>query len=54
MGKQDEMISLQHETVEEIKGLRNDSASYFEIEFSEIKRRLHSIENTLNEMGVKI
>ncbi|KAF5083772.1 Acylphosphatase [anaerobic digester metagenome] len=54
LGKQDEMISLQHDTVEEIKGLRKDSESYFEKEFSEIKRKLHSIENALNEMGIKV
>lgn len=54
LGKQDGMISLQHDTVVEIKGLRKDSESYFEKEFSEIKRKLHSIENALNEMGIKV
>lgn len=54
LGKQDEIISLQHDTVVENKGLRKDSESYFEKEFSEIKRKLHSIENALNEMGIKV
>ncbi|MCA1915780.1 acylphosphatase, partial [Methanospirillum hungatei] len=54
LGKQDEMISLQHETVDEIKGLRKDSKSYLDKEFSEIHKRLHSIENALNDAGIKI
>ena len=54
LGKQDDMISLQHETVDEIKGLRKDSKSYLEKEFSEIHKRLHSIENALNDAGIKI
>jgi len=54
LGNQDQMISLQHETVDEIKGLRKDSANYLGAEFSEIKKRLHSIENALNSMGIKV
>ena len=54
IGKQDDMISVQHETVDEIKGLRKDSKSYLEKEFSEIHKRLHSIENALNDAGIKI
>ena len=54
LGKQDDMISVQHETVDEIKGLRKDSKSYLEKEFSEIHKRLHSIENALNDAGIKI
>ncbi len=54
LGKQDQMISLQHDTVDEIKGLRKDSANYLEIEFSEIKKKLHSIENALNKMGIEV
>ncbi|HOJ95976.1 MAG TPA: acylphosphatase [Methanospirillum sp.] len=54
LGKQDDLISLQHETVDEIKGLRKDSKSYLEKEFSEIHKRLHSIENALNDAGIKI
>jgi hypothetical protein len=37
--KQDQMISLQHETVDEIRGLRTDTVSFYK-EFSEIKRDL--------------
>lgn len=54
LGKQDDMISLQHETVDEIKGLRKDSKSYLEKEFSEINKRLQSIETALNDAGIKI
>jgi acylphosphatase len=54
LDKQDKMILLQMETVDEVKGFRKDSGTYFEIEFSEIKRKLHSIENALNEMGIKV
>ncbi len=54
LDKQDQMISIQHETVDEIKGLRKDSSNYLEIEFSEIKRKLHSIETALNEIGIKV
>ncbi len=54
LGKQDDMISVQHETVDEIKGLRKDSKSYLEKEFSEIHKKLHSIENALNDAGIKI
>lgn len=52
--KQDDLISLQHETVDEMKGLRNDSGSYLERQFSEINKRLHSIENALNNAGIQI
>ena len=54
LGIQDDMISLQHETVDEIKGLRKDSKSYLEKEFSEIHKRLHTIESALNDAGIKI
>jgi acylphosphatase len=52
--KQDQMLDMQQDTVEEIKGLRKDSKSYLEVEFSEIKKKLQSIENALNEHGIKV
>lgn len=52
--KQDHMIHLQQDTVDEIKGLRKDSANYLDREFTEIKKKLTAIENTLTREGIQV
>lgn len=52
--KQDQMLHLQHDTVDEIRGLRSDSGNYLEREFTEIKQKLHAIENALNREGIQV
>ena len=38
LDKQDQMIHIQQDTVDEINGFRKDSSNYLETEFSDIKR----------------
>jgi len=52
--KQDHMIHLQQDTVDEIKGLRKDSANYLDREFTEIKKKLTAIENALTREGIQV
>jgi acylphosphatase len=54
LDKQDQMIHLQQDTVDEVKGLRRDSASYLEKEFSEIKKKLIAIETALTREGIQV
>jgi len=52
--KQDHMVHLQQDTVDEIKGLRKDSANYLDREFTEIKKKLTAIENALTREGIQV
>ena len=51
---QDSQMSIQKETLEEIKGFRKDTSNYLEHEFEEIKRKLNAIENALSREGITV
>ena len=52
--KQDQMLNLQYEVVDEVKGLRGDFKTYLDTEFSDIKRKMQSIEDALNRAGIQV
>lgn len=52
--KQEQGLELQHETIQEIRGLRKDSANYLEAEFSHIKQKLQKIEDALSREGIAV
>jgi hypothetical protein len=54
LNKQDIMINLQVDTKDEIKNMRGDLGNSVTIEFAEIRRKLQSIEDALEKIGVKV
>jgi len=54
LDKQDQMIHIQQDTVDEINGFRKDSSNYLETEFSDIKKKLQAIENALSCEGIRV
>ena len=54
LDKQDQMIHIQQDIVDEINGFRKDSSNYLETEFSDIKKKLQAIENALSREGIRV
>ncbi|OQA55404.1 MAG: hypothetical protein BWY45_02236 [Euryarchaeota archaeon ADurb.Bin294] len=54
LDKQDQMIHIQQDIVDEINGFRKDSSNYLETEFSDIKKKLQAIENALSCEGIRV